>query len=53
MILEFDPSDYDRLRTHIRIGGQAEAMVYTADSHLLAILGRLFMRLMSWFSYAY
>ncbi len=37
----------------IREGGQAEAIFYTGDNPLLNALGRFYIRLMSWLSYAY
>jgi multidrug resistance efflux pump len=50
--VEFDPADRDRLR-RVRIGGQAEVLVYTADHGLMNWLGAGFIRLMSYFSYLY
>lgn len=53
VVIEFDKEQFDKLRHYIRIGGQAEVIVYTQDSGLLNTLGKLYIRLMSWFSYAY
>ncbi len=48
--LEFDAAELERLR-RVRIGGQAEIMVYTGDHVLMNLLGAGYMRLMSWLSY--
>ena len=53
VIIEFDPSQHEQLKGHLRIGGQAEVMAYTEGYGLLKLLGKAFIRLMSWFSYAY
>ncbi len=50
--LEFDAAELERLR-RVRIGGQAEIMVYTGDHVLMNLLGAGYMRLMSWLSYLY
>ena len=47
--LEFDAAELERLR-RVRIGGQAEIMVYTGDHVLMNLLGAGYMRLMSWLS---
>ena len=44
--VEFDPSERERLR-EVRIGGQAEVLVYTGDNALMNWLGAAFIRLMS------
>ena len=53
VVIQFDRKHIDELRQHIRIGGQAEVMVYTRDSSILNVLGKAFIRFMSWLSYAY
>ncbi len=53
VVIQFDRKHIDELRQHIRIGGQAEVMVYTRDNSILNILGKAFIRFMSWLSYAY
>ena len=53
VVIGFNPEDLDELSHHIRIGGQAEIIVYTEERGILNALGKLFIRLMSWFSYAY
>jgi len=50
--VEFDPSELKRLHG-VRIGGQAEVMVYAADHALMNWLGAAYIRLMSYLSYLY
>ena len=50
--IEFDASDSERLRK-VRIGGQAEVMVFTGDNVLMNMLGAVYVRLKSWLSYLY
>jgi multidrug resistance efflux pump len=50
--VEFDPSERERLRG-VRIGGQADVMVYTGDHGLMNWLAGVFIRLMSYLSYLY
>ncbi|MGJ7512021.1 HlyD family secretion protein [Variovorax sp. GT1P44] len=50
--IEFDPGELDRLRG-LRIGGQAEVLVYTGDHPLMNWFGSLYIRLMSYLSYLY
>lgn len=50
--VEFDPSERERLRG-VRIGGQADVLVYTGDHALMNWLAGVFIRLMSYFSYLY
>ncbi|EXI76223.1 MAG: Multidrug resistance protein MdtN [Candidatus Accumulibacter appositus] len=50
--VEFDPGEHERLRG-IRIGGQAEVLVYTGDHPLMNFLGAGYIRLMSLLSYLY
>ncbi|WP_439100417.1 HlyD family secretion protein [Congregibacter sp.] len=40
-------------RNQLRIGGQASVMVYSEDAHVLKMLGKIYIRLMSWLSYGY
>ena len=53
VMIQFDKGELIRLRDNIRIGGQAEVIAYSEKSHLLKLIGKLFIRIMSWFSYAY
>lgn len=50
--VEFDPSEGQRL-PDIRIGGQAEVLVYTGEHPLMNFLGAGYIRLMSLLSYLY
>ena len=50
--VEFDPAERERLRG-VRIGGQADVLVYTGDNPVMNFLGRVFIRVMSYFSYLY
>lgn len=43
----------DKMLRQLRIGGQASVIVYSDDAWLLRLLGRGYIRLMSWLSYAY
>ena len=50
--VELDPAERSRLKG-LRIGGQAEVLVYTGDNLLMNTLGAIYIRLMSWLSYLY
>jgi len=52
VIIEFEPGELTSPQG-IRAGGQAEIMAFPSDSSPLNLLGRLFLRVMSWLSYAY
>jgi multidrug resistance efflux pump len=52
VIVEFSPGELATLRG-IRVGGQAEVMAFPSQGNPLNLLGRLFLHLMSWLSYAY
>ena len=52
MAVEFDPSERERLGA-VRIGGQADVLVYTGDHGLMNWLGELFIGLTSYLSYLY
>lgn len=53
VVVGFDPDQDPELLEHLRIGGQASVMAYTEGHGVLAFLGRLYLRLLSWLSYAY
>jgi multidrug resistance efflux pump len=55
VIVEFAPGEVARLAKlrGIRVGGQAEVMAFPTQGNPLNLLGRLFLYLMSWLSYAY
>jgi len=50
--IDFDTPDAARLR-RVRIGGQAEVMVFTGDNVLMNTLGTVYIHLRSWLSYLY
>ena len=50
--IEFDAAELSRLRG-VRIGGQADVLVYTGDNPVMNLLGAAYIRLMSWLSYLY
>jgi len=50
--VEFDPSERERLRG-VRIGGQADVLIYTGDHGLMNWLAGVFICVMSYFSYLY
>ncbi|RLA04448.1 MAG: HlyD family secretion protein [Gammaproteobacteria bacterium] len=53
VIIDFDQNQGQSLRKFVRIGGQVEVIVYTDGHWILNTIGKLYIRLMSWFSYAY
>jgi multidrug resistance efflux pump len=53
VIVEFDPADMSQLRRQLRIGGQATVIAYTEGHGILKLIGKMYIRLMSYFSYAY
>jgi len=52
VIVEFAAGD-EVLRGQLRVGGQASVIAYTEGHQFLALLGKAYIRLMSWLSYAY
>lgn len=50
--VEFAPDQLARFRG-VRIGGQAEVLVYTGDNPLMNLMGAIYIRVMSWLSYLY
>jgi len=50
--VEFAPEEIARLRG-VRVGGQAEVLVYTGDNPFMNFMGALYIRVMSWLSYLY
>ena len=53
MIIEFDPGQREQLKEYVRIGGQAEVIAYTEEDGALRMIGKAYIRFMSWLSYAY
>ncbi|MEI5998612.1 HlyD family secretion protein [Paraburkholderia bengalensis] len=52
VIVEFNADERARLRG-VRVGGQAEVMAFPSQGNPLNVLGRLFLRVMSYVSYLY
>jgi multidrug resistance efflux pump len=50
--IEFDADMRPRLKA-VRIGGQADVLVYTGEHPLMNPLGAFYMRVLSWFTYLY
>ena len=50
--VEFEPSERERLRG-VRIGGQADVLIYTGEYDLMNWLAGVFIEAMSYFSYLY
>jgi multidrug resistance efflux pump len=50
--VEFEADEVTKLK-NVRIGGQAEVLVYTGDNLLMNALGVLYIHIMSWLSYLY
>ena len=50
--VEFDQADLRRL-DGIRVGGQADVIIYTEAAWSMRVLGRIYIRLMSLLSYVY
>ena len=53
VIIEFDPGQRDQFKESVRIGGQAEVIAYTEEDGVLWMIGKAYIRMMSWLSYAY
>jgi len=53
VMISFNPRQDRGLRQHLRLGGQASVMAYSDQTGLLTWLGKAYIRISSWFSYAY
>lgn len=53
VIISFDMKQSESLKKFIRIGGQAEVIAFTEGHAILNGLAKFYIRVMSWFSYAY
>ena len=53
VIIGFSPLKHEDLLEHLRIGGQATVICYPEQRPILNFLGRMYIRMMSLFSYAY
>ncbi|BAO44035.1 HlyD family secretion protein [Thiolapillus brandeum] len=51
--IQFDTNQDGLDAEKLRVGGQAEVIAYSEDASLLRTMGKLFIRFMSWLSYAY
>ncbi|WP_445656488.1 HlyD family secretion protein [Achromobacter sp. NCFB-sbj8-Ac1-l] len=52
VVVEISPGELPTLRG-VRAGGQAEVMAFPSSGNPLNLLGRAYLRVMSWLSYAY
>jgi len=53
VVIGFDPDQDETLRRQLRVGGQASVVAYSEGHGVLRLLGKAYIRLMSWLSYAY
>ena len=53
VVVEFDVDQDEALPRQLRVGGQAAVIAYTEGHGFLRLLGELYIRFMSWLSYAY
>ncbi|MFH1983221.1 MAG: HlyD family secretion protein [Pseudomonadota bacterium] len=53
VVIKFESGQNAHLENNVRIGGQAEVIAYTRERGLLRGLGKIYIRFMSWLSYAY
>jgi multidrug resistance efflux pump len=53
VVVRFPPDRHAELSAHLRVGGQASVIAYTDHAWLTRILGKLYIRLMSLWTYAY
>ena len=53
VVIGFDVDQQEALRGQLRVGGQASVIAYSEGHSILTLLGKAYIRLMSWLSYAY
>ena len=53
VVIGFDVGQDEILRQQLRVGGQASIIAYGDGHEVLNMLGRAYIRLMSYLSYAY
>jgi multidrug resistance efflux pump len=53
VVIGFDVDKREALRGQLRVGGQASVIAYSEGHPILALLGKAYIRLLSWLSYAY
>jgi multidrug resistance efflux pump len=52
VVVELDREDIGKVRG-VRVGGQADVLVYSGDHPVMNLLASLYIRVLSWFSYLY
>ena len=52
VIVEFDVAEFSRLNS-VRVGGQADVLIFTGDNPVMNLLGKLYIRVMSLLTYLY
>jgi multidrug resistance efflux pump len=53
VLISFDINQHPGLNRQLRVGGQASVIAYTEGHDLIRQLGQIYIRIMSWVSYAY
>lgn len=53
VIIAFDAGQDEALKEQLRIGGQASVIAYVEGTTVLRLLGKVYIRIASWLSYAY
>jgi len=53
VLISFDIKQHPDLNRQLRVGGQASVIAYTEGHDLIRQLGEIYIRIMSWVSYAY
>jgi multidrug resistance efflux pump len=53
VVIGFDVDQHEQLRQQLRVGGQASVIAYSEGHGVLRAIGKGYIRLMSWLSYAY
>ena len=53
VLISFDINQHPDLNRQLRVGGQASVIAYTEGHDLIRQLGEIYIRIMSWVSYAY
>ena len=53
VFLGSDITQLEALRRQLRVGGQASVIAYSSERGMLRMLGKAYIRLKSWLSYAY
>ena len=52
IVVEFDPQELPNIRG-VRVGGQADVLVYSGNNPVMNLLASIYIRVLSWFSYLY